>query len=457
MAIATRHPVILWLTVALLVGQWGCAAKRYAPQAPPAQVTAQLRTIAMPWARYLPEADLKAPTGGKGMGAAQGAGRGAAGGALPGLGIAYVGAACIGAGREVGVMICGPVFALGLGVAAAGSAVGGLVGAVHGAVTAESASKIAAAESELKNALVESKVQETLRDRVLQVARDRSRLTFVRLDDPGPTAPGEDIDYRAWVGDGADTILEVSLRKLRFEGQGGVNPPVGLRVEARTRLIRASDGTELYAETVEYRGGSSTFTQWAADEARLFREELDRASVNLAESIVGLLGLPPTAPDTPTIPKPEVKPEPATLATVAPVPEKPEPSAAASGLQANVALPTPTPAPVPTISDSVALVGKWTGTLRAPGPPYFVPVNYPATLRVYQEHGRLRWSLEVQRGDHDGTGEVVRSEQGIALSGALGRRAVSISCSVTVAGSTLQAVGVGADNARYTLALQKQP
>jgi len=73
-------------------------------------------------------------------------------------------------------------------------------------------------------------------------------------------------------------------------------------------LIRASDGTELYAETVEYRGSSSTFTQWAADEARLFREELDRASANIAESIVGLLGLPPTAPDARTVPEPEVKP-----------------------------------------------------------------------------------------------------------------------------------------------------
>src|SRR5437867_3832471 len=292
MAIATRQPVIVWLTVALLVGQWGCAAKRYVPQAPPAHVTAQLKTIAMPWARYLPEADLKAPTSGKGMGAAQGAGRGAAGGSVPGLGIAGVGAKCMGAGREVGLLICGPIFALGLGVAAAGSAVGGLVGAVHGAVTAESAAKIAAAGTELRNALVESKIQEALRDRVLEVARDRSRLTFVRLDDPGPTAPGEDVDYRPRVDDGADTILEVSLRKLRFEGQGGVNPPVALRVEARTRLIRASDGTELYAESVEYNGSSFTFTQWAADEARLFREELDRASVNLAERTVGLLALP---------------------------------------------------------------------------------------------------------------------------------------------------------------------
>jgi len=314
MTIGTRSPVVVWLIAGLLVGQWGCAAKRYgpqAPQAPPPQVTAQLKTVALPWARYLPEAELKAPTRGKGMGAAQGAGRGAAGGARPGLGIAGVGAVCILELQQVGLLICGPAFALGLGVAAAGSAVGGLAGAVHGAVTAESAATIATAENELKKALVESKVQETLRDRVLQVARDRSRLTFVRLDDSGPTAPGENIDYRPRVGNGADTILEVSVRKLRFASyQGGVDPRVALLIEARTRLIRAGDGAELYAETVEYRGSSYMFPLWAAEEARVFRDELKRASVSLAESIVALLGLPPTAPETPTVPEPKVKPQP---------------------------------------------------------------------------------------------------------------------------------------------------
>jgi len=45
--------------------------------------------------------------------------------------------------------VCGAVVALGLGVAAAGGTVGALGGTVYGAVTAESGSKIDAAETEL--------------------------------------------------------------------------------------------------------------------------------------------------------------------------------------------------------------------------------------------------------------------------------------------------------------------
>ncbi len=130
---------------------------------------------------------------------------------------------------------------------------------------------------------------------------------------------------------------------------------------------------------------------------------------------------------------------------------KPEPVAVARGAQVS-AKSEPATATQP---DPAALVGTWTGTLRAPGR-FSSPVNYPAALRVSDEQGRLRWSLDVQGGDFDGKGEVVRSEQGIALSGTLGSRAFSISYAVTMAESTLEAMGIGADNQRYSLAMQKQ-
>ncbi|MBI2161195.1 MAG: hypothetical protein HYU25_12625 [Candidatus Rokubacteria bacterium] len=130
---------------------------------------------------------------------------------------------------------------------------------------------------------------------------------------------------------------------------------------------------------------------------------------------------------------------------------KDEPVAAARGAQVS-STPELTTATRP---DPAALVGTWTGTLRARAP-LGSPANYPAALRVYEEQGHLRWSLDVQGGDFDGKGEVVRSEQGIALSGALGRRALSISYAVTMAESTLQATGIGADNERYSLTMQKQ-
>lgn len=146
----------------------------------------------------------------------------------------------------------------------------------------------------------------------------------------------------------------------------------------------------------------------------------------------------------------KAKPEPVVAARGASVSPRPGPSPSASPLQANVAAATPTP------SDPAALVGTWIGTLRAPGRFDRRLLDYPATLRVHEERGSLGWSLEVRGGDFDGTGEVVWSERGIALSGMLGRRAVSVSCAVTMTESTLEAMGLGADNERYTLVLQKQ-
>ena len=129
---------------------------------------------------------------------------------------------------------------------------------------------------------------------------------------------------------------------------------------------------------------------------------------------------------------------------------------------------TPSPSPTPTSrasADVVAatptphaadrLVGTWTGTLRAPGP-YAAPTNHPATLRIHDDRDGLRWSLEASGGDLDGRGAVVRTEQGIALVGTLGRRAVAVSLSVTLAGSTLQATGLGANNALHTLTLERR-
>src|SRR5436309_712810 len=162
--ITKRRAAVVALVLAVCVGPWGCALNRQRSLQPPSdEVRPQFNTIGLPAARFLPEANLKAPTSGKGWGAAKGAGYGVAAGAGPGLAIASSVRGCHG-GREIGALVCGTVLLFGLGVAAAGGTVGALGGAVYGAVTAEPASRISAAESELKSAVVDLNVQETLRD-----------------------------------------------------------------------------------------------------------------------------------------------------------------------------------------------------------------------------------------------------------------------------------------------------
>src|SRR5256712_9042731 len=235
---ATRRITMIVLVLAVCAGPWGCAVKRPpVPQSPSEAVRAQLNTIGLPVAGFAPETQLDAPTSGKGMGALKGAGFGLAAGATPGLAIANaVGKGC-GGGREIGALVCGAVLAFGLGVAAAGGTVGALGGTVYGAVTAESGSKIDAAETELKSAVTQSNVQATLRDHVLQTVRDRSSLNFVAVDDHQTSAAGERIDSRALVSTDIATDLEGSVPRIGLVAQSCLHPPVSLFMTARARLI----------------------------------------------------------------------------------------------------------------------------------------------------------------------------------------------------------------------------
>ena len=73
------------------------------------------------------------------------------------------------------------------------------------------------------------------------------------------------------------------------DGCLGVNPPLALDMSVRARLIRVSDGTELYSDIWTYNGTRHKFAGWALNNAHPFREQLDRASQSLAYTIIWTL------------------------------------------------------------------------------------------------------------------------------------------------------------------------
>src|SRR2546425_346748 len=76
---ATRRITMIVLVLAVCAGPWGCAVKRPPlPQSPTDEVRAELKTIGLPVAGFVPEAQVDAPTSGKAMGALKGAGFGLA-------------------------------------------------------------------------------------------------------------------------------------------------------------------------------------------------------------------------------------------------------------------------------------------------------------------------------------------------------------------------------------------
>jgi TonB family protein len=286
-----HHVTVIALVLAVCVGPWGCAHGRNRPPLPPSdEVRAQFRTIGLPAARFLPDTELEMP--GKGWGTLKGAGSGLIAGAGPGVsmlkGLYKVCSEILIDPRAL-FAVCLPGEVLGFGVTAVGGTVGALGGAVYGAVVAESGFHISAVENSVRSTGVVLTAHERLRDELLRTARARGSLNLVALDDHGPTAVGEMIDYRPLAAEGIDTIVEVSIPRIRLAGTDGINPPVGLIMIARANVIRTSDGAELYGETFEYHSSVYKLVEWGADDGEVFRREVRQGIGVLVENIVGVL------------------------------------------------------------------------------------------------------------------------------------------------------------------------
>jgi hypothetical protein len=274
--------MVITLVVIVAVVQWGCALKRIGGPSLE-EVRGQVGVIGVASPSDVPVADLKTPTSGKGVAAAKGAGVGLVAGVLPGATILKGMAGC-GAAREIGVLVCGPIVAFGLGLAAAGGTLGAVTGALYGVANAEAPPKEVG--EAVKSTAAELNLQAALRDSVLQAATRQGTLTVLPSPVESALLAGDPkLGYARQTG--ADTILEVTLERIRLTRQGpGANPPVALVATARARLVRTTDGRELYRHAVTHRSETRPYEEWAADDGQHLKEALTTASAELAKEII---------------------------------------------------------------------------------------------------------------------------------------------------------------------------
>ncbi|MFQ5544022.1 MAG: hypothetical protein ACE5FY_06685 [Nitrospiria bacterium] len=237
-----------------------------------------METIGVVSGNFTPKIEILVPSKGKGAGAGRGAGIGASrtvevGGLFLGGGLlsGHPFGALIGVGFFLGSIALAPV--------------GAIVGAVGGAVIAESASNIEEAEAILYKVLEEVNVQEAIQDRIIDEAADNTRFTFVLLREGGPNSFGEEVSYASLTGREIDAILEVSVPTFGVKGEGGVNPPLFFEMVTNVRFIQGPDKM-LYKRSFVYQSQQSLFLNWAADDGKLFRDEIDHGYRFLSEKIV---------------------------------------------------------------------------------------------------------------------------------------------------------------------------
>lgn len=160
-----------------------------------------------------------------------------------------------------------------------------IIGSVYGAATAEREvvkvqplAEVEGTEALFRMALRDLNIEDRIVDRVIQVGRQKTNHVFLAV-------AGEEVSDRSSITELSDAILTARVTSLGLWADEGDDPRVGLRVIAAASLETA-EASGVRSGRVKYEGERGKLSDWAADDARLFREELDRAIQSLAEQIV---------------------------------------------------------------------------------------------------------------------------------------------------------------------------
>jgi len=297
-----RKLFIFCLAGLFLLVQWGCAAQ---PPALPTELRAQLGTIGVVSAQYTPTVEFELPA----RGWLGGAGRGAVGGAKAFIVLVPSGAVMggIGVAAMIAPSLEGALLGLlGIGVLLKGAGYM-IIGPFYGAATAEAPATAEEAKTHLQAALASMRIQETMRDHVVQAAHPyRPKVDLKVVDGQGPESASDLLTYFPLDHTNVDSVLELRVTRLWLSSNEsffqplrqtfsdkneswidpyrelGINPSLSLGMEVRGRLIRTVDKSVLYDNTWKYEGESHVFADWAANDAQLFEEEFERAYDGLA-------------------------------------------------------------------------------------------------------------------------------------------------------------------------------
>jgi hypothetical protein len=226
----------------------GCANDPHFSPPPTAEVRASLGRVAVQSASSATNAGVEKPYT-RGKAAAAGAmeaisGMGSSGGDFAGIAIVIL-----------------PIAAV----------VGGTVGGMHGTPEAE-----AQAEWQvLSNTCATLDFQRALRRDVIMAMGKYTRIPVVQAGQSGVSTPRT-----------ADTLLELSVLQAGLAGKKYHDSPMTVFLKVQARLVRLSDGKELYKHVWLQAGSTKTYSQWASRDAALFRKELAYACRNVAVEMV---------------------------------------------------------------------------------------------------------------------------------------------------------------------------
>jgi hypothetical protein len=169
--------------------------------------------------------------------------------------------------------------------------VGCVSGMVYGEFAGISGAEFLSASNQLTRTIQDLHLTETLAQTLADVA-DVTVPRKLRLCSNTFADPNSGVPTFATSGvQGAHTVLELKSTLVGFLGPNSVDPPLRLHWVVKVRLVRISDGTELFADQFHCYGPAHRLRQWVANQGRLLKDELNLACSKMASQIVDQLFL----------------------------------------------------------------------------------------------------------------------------------------------------------------------
>ena len=232
-------------------------------------LTAREGTIGVVVRATAPDALLWIPAKGWLANAGRGAAEGAEIGAIPGV-------------------LCPLYFIPSCLAGMGGAVIGSVVGSIYGAARAEPVSSWEQPESAFQAALADLKIQEAIRDRVIEYTRELTPNSITLLTNQELTAAEIEHSYPVLNSKGMNTVVDLSEVTVELQAaNSAVNPFRKLFLTVWCRLIRTVDGAELDSRLVtDEMGGTRSVAEWTDQNAQVFREEVSQAAQRLAQQVV---------------------------------------------------------------------------------------------------------------------------------------------------------------------------
>jgi len=279
----TMHRTFLATLALCLSLQSGCVTQAPGPSS---AVGESLGVLAIAPAQFVPESNF--------VTFAKSAGAGAAKGATILGGTAAGGAAAM-AAMAAGTLVYPVAVLAGVLMVVEAATVGGVAGA-KAAVSPETAKLV---ESNISRAVAGLDTQNQLAGHVASLLEAES---WIRLSSTRPAGPGRATahpDYAQWRSAGIDTVLETAVTDIGFESCGSEmvrrlssgctearnKRMVDLFMSARARLVRVSDGTELFARELHYKSARREIPYWVEKDGQPIAEEIEYGYRELAERV----------------------------------------------------------------------------------------------------------------------------------------------------------------------------